>query len=46
VGIAKKSKPNFDDPEYPIWRQIYEAAYERLDPKSPAAVALKKEFGA
>jgi hypothetical protein len=46
VLIAQRSKPRFDDPRYPIWRQIYEAAYDRLDPKSPAAVALKKKFGA
>jgi hypothetical protein len=36
---------NFDDPTYPIWKHIYEAAYEKLDPNSPAAVALKKKFG-
>jgi hypothetical protein len=46
VRIAKKSKPGFDDPKYPIWRWIYEAAYEWLDPKLPAAIALKKVFGA
>jgi hypothetical protein len=46
VRIAKESKPDFDDSQYPIWRQIYEAAYEWLDPKSPAAIALKKEYGA
>jgi hypothetical protein len=43
LGIVRRSALSFDDPRYPVRRLIYEAAYERLDPKSPEAVALKEE---
>jgi hypothetical protein len=45
VRIAKDLKPDWDDPNYPTWKHIYEAAYKWLDPNSPAAIALKKVFG-
>jgi len=43
--IVRNRLISFDDTRYPIWKHIYEAAYEKLDPKSASAIALKEEFG-
>jgi len=44
VNIVRGLNIGFDDPSYPIWRGIFDAAVGKLDPNSPDAIALRNQL--